>query len=178
MTRRTEALAERLELGVRQLTDLARSLSEEQWQQRIPHDGRKIGVVVHHVGTMYPIEIELALKLAAGQPVEGVTWQKVHQMNAAHAGEYDGVTKGEALALLMRNSMAAAAAIRELTDEQLDMVAPLSLEADGPRSAQFMLEGHAVGHAWHHLGAIRKALGQSGSAYGLPDAASARPVAS
>ena len=160
MTKRTEALAERLEQGVRQLSDLARSLSDEQWQMRVPVDGRKVGVVVHHVATMYPIEIELALKLAAAQPVDGVTWQMVHVMNATHAGEYDGVSKGEALALLMRNSMAAAAAIRGLTDEQLDTVAPLSLEADGPRSCQYMLEGHAVGHAWHHLTGIRKALAQ------------------
>ena len=167
MTKRTEALAQRLEQGVRQLTDFARSLTDEQWQMPVPGDGRKIGVVVHHVGTMYPIEIELALKLAAGEPVEGVTWQKVHAMNAAHAGEYDAVSKSEALALLMRNSMAAAAAIRALTDEQLDMVAPLSLEADGPRSCQYMLEGHAVGHAWHHLNGIRKALGQSATA-GVP----------
>jgi hypothetical protein len=164
MTKRTEALAERLEQGVRQLTDLARSLTDEQWQTRLPGDGRKVGVVVHHVGTMYPIEIELALKLAAGEPVEGVTWQKVHVMNANHAGEYDGVPKSEALALLTRNSMAAASAIRALTDEQLDMVAPLSLEADGPRSCQYMLEGHAVGHAWHHVNGIRKALSQSATA--------------
>jgi hypothetical protein len=160
MTKRTEALAERLEAGVRQLTDLARSLTEEQWQTRVPHDGRKVGVVVHHVATMYPIEIELALKLAAGQAVEGVTWQKVHELNAVHAGDYDMVTKGEAIALLQRNSMAAAAAIRALTDEQLDMVAPLSLDSDGPRSCQYMLEGHAVGHAWHHLNGIKKALAQ------------------
>lgn len=164
MTTRTEALARRLEGGVHQLTDLARSLTDEQWQTRLPGDGRRVGVVVHHVATMYPIEIELALKLAAGQPVEGVTWQKVHAMNAVHAGEYDGVSKGEALALLMRNSMAAATAIRGLTDEALDMVAPLSLESDGPRSCQYMLEGHAVGHAWHHLAGIRKALGQAAPA--------------
>lgn len=158
MTQRTEALAQRLEQGVHQLAELTRTLTDEQWQLRLPHDGRKIGVVVHHVGTMYPIEIELALKLAAGTPVEGVTWHKVHELNAVHAGEYDGVSKGEALALLMRNSMAAAAAIRALTDEELDRVAPLSLNADGPRSCQFMLEDHAVGHAWHHLNGIRKAL--------------------
>jgi hypothetical protein len=161
MTRRTEALAERLEQGVHQLADLTRSLTEDQWQTRLPGDGRKVGVVVHHVGTMYPIEIELALKLAAGQPVEGLTWHRVHQLNAVHAGEYDDVTKGEALALLMRNSMEAAAAIRALTDEELDRVAPVSLEADGPRSCQFMLEGHAVGHAWHHLAGIRRALQQA-----------------
>ena len=39
-----------------------------EWQTRLPKDGRKIGVVVHHVATMYPLEIKLAQALAAGQP--------------------------------------------------------------------------------------------------------------
>ena len=92
-SRRAEALAVRLEQGAQALADLATGLDDAAWQARIPKDGRTIGVIVHHVGTMYPIEIELALKLAAGEPVEGVTWQKVHVMNANHAGEYDDVTK-------------------------------------------------------------------------------------
>ena len=161
MTKRTEALAERLELGVRQLTDLARSLTDEQWQVRVPHDGRKIGVVVHHVATMYPIEITLAQQLSRGEAVEGVTWAKVHEMNADHARSFDRVTKQEALDLLQKNSTAAAAAVRALSDQQLDTAAPLSLNSDGPRTCQFMLEDHAVGHAWHHLLKIRGALGRS-----------------
>src|SRR4051794_29772417 len=56
MTRRSEVLAARLEQGVRELTELAQSLNDEQWKTKIPHDGRTVGVVVHHVGTMYPIE--------------------------------------------------------------------------------------------------------------------------
>jgi hypothetical protein len=51
---------------VRELAELARTLSDEDWQRPIPHDGRKIGVVVHHVGTMYPIEIQLAQTMASG----------------------------------------------------------------------------------------------------------------
>lgn len=160
MSKRTETLAQRLEEGVRQLADLARSLSDEQWQARVPHDNRKIGVVVHHVGTMYPIEISLAQQLANGQAVEGVTWAGVHEMNADHARSFDGVTKEQALDLLQKNSTAAAAAVRALTDEQLDTAAPLSLNSDGPRTCQFMLEDHAVGHAWHHLLKIRGALGR------------------
>jgi hypothetical protein len=159
MSRRTEVLAQRLEQGVRELADLARSLGDDEWQARVPGDGRKIGVVVHHVGTMYPIEISLAQTLAAGEPVVGVTWPKVHAMNADHARSFDGVTKEEALALLEKNSTAAAAAIRALNDEQLDRAAALSLNSDGPRTCQFMLEDHAVGHAWHHLLKIRGALG-------------------
>jgi len=162
---RSEALAQRLEEGVRRLTELARSLSDEQWQTRVPHDNRKIGVVVHHVGTMYPIEITLAQQLGRGEPVEGVTWAAVHEMNAEHARNFDGVTKQEALDLLQKNSTAAAAAVRALSDEQLDTAAGLSLNSDGPRTCQFMLEDHAVGHAWHHLRKILGTLGRSAEAH-------------
>jgi hypothetical protein len=37
-SRRTNALAERLEQGARALATLARTLSDEQWQTRIPAD--------------------------------------------------------------------------------------------------------------------------------------------
>ena len=160
MSTRSEVLAARLEQGVRELIQLASTLNDEQWKTKIsPHDGRTVGVVVHHVGTMYPIEIDLAQKLAAGQAVEGVTWDAVHELNANHAREHAACTKAEAIELVQRNSAAAAAAVRALSDEQLDRAAGLSLNSDGPRTCQFMLEDHAVGHAWHHLLKIRKALG-------------------
>src|SRR5215471_15927748 len=87
---RANALAVRLEDGARRLAELATALSAADWQARLPGDGRKVGVVVHHVANMYPIEIELAQKLAAGQPVTGVTWADVHAINAAHALTQDG----------------------------------------------------------------------------------------
>ena len=158
MTRRTEALAERLEQGADALAALAGGLTEEEWQTPLPGDGRKVGVVVHHVATMYPLEIQLAQTLAAGQAVAGVTWDDVHAINAKHAKEYDAVTKEAALELLRRNSEAAAAAIRELSDEQLDRAAPVSLNAGAPLTCQFMLEDHAVRHSYHHLEKIRSAL--------------------
>jgi hypothetical protein len=158
MSHRSDALADRLEQGARALATFASGLTDTEWQTRIPKDGRKIGVVVHHVGTMYPLEIQLAQGLAAGKPVAGVTWDDVHAMNAAHAKEYDAVTKEAALDLLRRNSTAAATAIRALTDEQLDRAATISLNADAPLTSQFMLEDHAVRHSYHHLAAIRGAL--------------------
>jgi DinB superfamily len=158
MSKRTEALAERLEHGARALAMFASTLTDAEWQARIPGDGRKVGVVVHHVATMYPLEIKLAQILAGGEPVTGVTWDVVHEMNAAHAREHDSVGKEVALDLLRQNSSAAAAAIRALTDEQLDQAATLSLNADAPLTCQFMLEDHAVRHSYHHLAAIRKAV--------------------
>jgi hypothetical protein len=113
---------------------------------------------------MYPLEIQLAQRLAAGKPVAGVTWDVVHEMNAGHAKEHDAVTKEVALDLLRRNSTAAAAAIRALSDEQLDQAAPISLNAGAPLTCQFMLEDHAVRHSYHHLAGIQGALKPRSSA--------------
>ena len=158
MSTRTDALADRLEQGARGLAAFARGLTPAEWQARVPGDGRKVGVTVHHVASMYPLEIQLAQLLADGQPVSGVTWDAVHEINAAHAKEYDGVTKAAALVLLERNSAAAAAAIRSLSDGQLDLAAPVSLNADAPLTCQFVLEDHAVRHSYHHLDRLRSAL--------------------
>jgi hypothetical protein len=158
MSQRTDALADRLEQGAGALADFASALTDAEWQTRVPHDGRKIGVIVHHVATMYPLEIQLAQTLARGEPVTGVTWDAVNEMNAGHATEHDAVTKAAALDLLRRNSAAAAAAIRALSDEQLDRAAPVSLNSDAPLTCQFFLEDHAVRHSYHHLAGIRRAL--------------------
>jgi len=155
---RVEALAVRLEEGARALAELAGTLSEAEWRTPIPHDGRTVGVVVHHVASVYPVEIHLAQVLASGQPVTGVVWDDVHAMNAQHAAQFANVTKEAALESLRANAAAAAAAIRALTDEQLDLAAPASLYANAPITCQFMLEDHAVRHSYHHLAKIRATL--------------------
>ena len=155
--RRADALADRLEQGARALATFASTLTDAKWQTRIPKDGRKVGVVVHHVASMYPLEIQLAQTLAKGEAVTGVTWDAVHEINAVHAKEHDTITKEAALDLLWLNSTAAATAIRALSDEELDRAAPVSLNADAPLTCQFMLEDHAVRHSYHHLARVRAA---------------------
>ena len=80
----------------------------------------------------------------------GVTMENVHAMNAAHASEYDAVTKDAALDPLGRNSAAAAVAIRAHTDAELDRAAAAPLYSNAPVTCQFMLEDHAVRHSYHH----------------------------
>jgi hypothetical protein len=158
MSQRTNALAERLEQGARALAAFASALTDAEWQTRVPKDGRKIGVIVHHVASVYPLEIQLAKMLAEGKPVAGVMWDDVHTMNAGHAKEHDTVTKEAALELLRSNSAAAAAGIRALRDDELDRANTVSLNADAPLTCQFMLEDHAVRHSYHHLAIMRRAL--------------------
>ena len=159
LNRRSDALAARLERGASALAAFAETLSEMEWQTRLPKDGRKVGVVVHHVASMYPLEIQFASLLAAGQPITGVTGDAVDAINRDHAEANDNVTKQAALALLETNSAAAAAAVRAFTDEQLDQAAPVSLNSDAPLTCQFFLEDHPVRHSYHHLARIKAALG-------------------
>lgn len=160
MSDRSNALAERLEQGARALATLAGGLTDAQWQTRGAKDRRKVGVVVHHVASIYPLEIEVAQGIALGKPVVGVTWDVIAEINAGHAKENDGVSKEATLELLRRNSAAAAAAIRALSDAELDRAAPVSLYFDAPLTCQFFLEDHALRHSYHHLAGIRKILEQ------------------
>jgi hypothetical protein len=159
-SQRSNALAERLEQGARELAAFASNLSDVQWHMAVPKDGRTVGVIVDHVANMYPIEIQVAQSIAKGDPVVGVTWAAVDEINAAHAKDFAQVTQAEALERLKANSTAAAAAIRALSADELDRAAGFSLNSDAPMSCQFVLEDHAVRHSFHHLAVIRRALQQ------------------
>jgi hypothetical protein len=82
---------------------------------------------VHHVATVYPLEIHLAQMMASGTRILGVTWATVDEMKAAHAVEHAHATKQETMALLAENSAAAADAVRMLSDDDLDSAVPVSL---------------------------------------------------
>jgi hypothetical protein len=160
-SRRGESLAARIEEGAAGLVAFAEGLSDAEWHTPVSvTDRRSVGVIVHHVASMYPIEIDLARAVAGGRPVADVTWEVVAQLNAKHAQDNAQVSKSAALELLWRNSREAAAVVRAFTDQELDSAAPFSLSFGAPVTAQFVIEDHAMRHSWHHLAAIRKALGR------------------
>jgi hypothetical protein len=159
--RRSSLLADRIEEGAALLAAFAEGLSEVEWHTPISAtDRRTVGVIVHHVAGMYPIEIDLARAVAGGKSVSDVTWEAVAQLNAKHAHDNAGVSKAAALELLRQNSREAAAVVRDFTDEELDKAAPFSLSFGAPMTAQFVIEDHAMRHSWHHLARIRIALGR------------------
>jgi hypothetical protein len=158
---RAEALAARIEQGASGLAAFAEGLSDADWHTPVSAtDRRSVGVIVHHVASMYPIEIDLARAVAGGRPVSDVTWEAVAQLNANHAQDNSQVSKSAALGLLRKNAREAAAAVRAFTDQELDTAVPLSLSFGAPMTAQFAIEDHALRHSWHHLAKIRKALGR------------------
>ena len=160
-SRRAALLADRIEQGAAGLAAFAETLSEAEWSTPVSQtDHRSVGVIVNHVASMYPIEVDVARAVAGGKAITDVTWDAVVQINAQNAQENAAVTKAAALELLRKNSHEAAAAVRAFTDDQLDQAAPFSLSFGAPVTAQFVIEDHALRHSWHHLARIRKALGR------------------
>jgi len=163
MGRRSNALADRIEQGAAELAKFAESLSDADWKKpgsTAGTDKRPVGVIVHHVANMYPIEVDVAKTIASGKAITDVTWDAVAGINAGHAKDQANVTKAAALEFLRKNSREAADAVRAFTDEQLDTAAPFSLSFGAPVTAQFVVEDHALRHAWHHLHRLRAALGR------------------
>jgi DinB superfamily len=163
MSRRAELLAARIEEGANGLAAFAEKLSDAEWKSPGSTGGsdrRPVGVVIHHVASVYPIEVDLAKTIGSGKAVTEVTWEAVAELNAGHSKEKTGVGKAETLELLRKNSREAAAVVRAFTDEQLDTAAPFGLSYNAPVTAQFVIEDHAVRHSWHHLAKIKKALGR------------------
>jgi uncharacterized damage-inducible protein DinB len=162
MGRRSDSLADRIVQGAEELASFAEKLSDEDWRRPLSTNGsdrRSVGVIVNHVASIYPVEIDAVRGIASGQAV-GVAWEDVAQLNARHAEDNAKATKAETLALLRKNSRAAAEAVRRLTDEELDTAAPFGLSYGAPVTAQFVVEDHPLRHPWHHLARIRKSLGR------------------
>lgn len=153
-----DQLANRILEGADELAQLTSQLSDEELQRPVKGDGRSIIVVVHHVASVYPIEVELAGVLAAGDPITAATKEGIDQMNAEHARANNAVSRAATLELLKRNSEAAADAVRKFTSSELNNANRVSLYGNAPLTCQFFIEDHALRHSFHHLAKIRESL--------------------
>ena len=158
MATRAEVLAERIEQGAEEFIAAVESLSDEQWQTPCGSEQRSVGVLVHHVGTMYPIEADVVRMLAENGEAPGVDWPAVHGINADHATTNAAADKSAAIALVRNNVQAAVETVRGLSDAQLDRVAPNALAWNAPMTVQNFIENHPIAHPYSHLESIQIAL--------------------
>ena len=162
MSARAEALAKRVEDGAAALIAAAEGFTDEQWRTEHAGEQRSVGVLVHHVGSAYALEAGVVQTLGAGGSLPGdVNWDAIDAMNAQHASDHADIDKATAIALVRQNSAVAAAAVRTLTDEQLDRVAPIVLNWNAPLTVQFFVEQHPIAHPWVHLESINEALNRT-----------------
>jgi hypothetical protein len=159
MSTRAEALARRVERGAAELIAAVEGLSDAEWSTICPDEQRSVGVLVHHVGAAYPDEADIITALASDGGISGLSWDIVNQGNREEASNHTEVDKASAIALIRKNVATAAAAVRCLSDEELNRVAPTDLHWGAPLTVQFFVEHHPIAHPYMHLESIRAALG-------------------
>jgi hypothetical protein len=158
MATRAEVLSDRIAQGAEEFIAAIEALSDAQWQTLCGDEQRSVGVLAHHVGTMYPIEADVARMLAEQGEAPGVDWPTVHGINADHASANAGAGKAAAIALIRENVKVPVDTVRGMSDAQLDRLAPNGLASNAPMTVQNFIENHPIAHPYIHLESIRAAL--------------------
>jgi len=157
MAGKAEALAKQFEAKVQEATGVFDRLSDADWK-KTTSENWTVGVVAHHVANGHEGISGIIKTVASGQSVPGFTMDMLHDMNAKHAKEFANVSKAETIALHKKNAAAAAAVVRDLSDDQLAKSGKVLAEAP-PMSAEQIVTGILINHIDDHFGSIRKTVG-------------------
>lgn len=157
MSARTEKLAEQFEQVNDDVISAVEATDEATWRAPSVGMGLPVGFCAWHIGAGHASLMGVITMIANGQPAPPITVEMLNAGNAAAAAEHANCTPAEVLALLRENGAAAAAAIRVLSEEQLDRTAVIELLGSDPLSVAQLIERALIGHAQSHLEGMRAA---------------------
>jgi mycothiol maleylpyruvate isomerase-like protein len=158
MSARAESLAKQFEAKAAEATAILGKLSDADWKKMTEAEKWTVAVTAHHMAGAHEPIAGILKTVAAGQSIPNFTMDMLHEANAKHAREYAGCTKAETLALHQKGVAAAAAAVRALSDAELDRSGTV-LTGVPAMTAQQVVEGVLINHITEHLGSIRKTVG-------------------
>jgi len=141
--------------------NLVEGLDGARWQSPSKDDGRPLGTIAHHVALGHAIGHWRVIAAASGYP-QPLQQGTAVERNAAHAARTPAPDRDPTILLLRTGAAALEAAIRSLSDDQLD--APITL---GPRteSTRRLVEA-AREHVLEHDATIRRSIERTGPAAG------------
>jgi Mycothiol maleylpyruvate isomerase N-terminal domain len=158
MSARAESLAKQFEAKAAEATAILGKLSDADWKKMTEAEKWTVAVTAHHMAGAHEPIAGILKTVAAGQSIPNFTMDMLHEANAKHAREYAGCTKAETLALHQKGVATAAAAVRALSDAELDRSGTV-LTGVPAMTAQQVVEGVLISHITEHLGSIRKTVG-------------------
>jgi hypothetical protein len=150
MSARAAELAERFERANREVIALVSACTDADWQRLTPAEGRTVGITAHHIAVAYPMEVQAIQAIADGHDVP-ITMADVDAFNARHRVEQATCTPSEVEELLRQNGAIVVAAIRAMTDAQLNRRGRIAFMGDAPASVARFIERLLIGHIGWHL---------------------------
>jgi hypothetical protein len=159
MGAKAEALAKQFEGKVTEATAVLQTLSDADWKRVTDAEQWPVGVTAHHVAGSHEPIANIVQAIVAGQSMGNFTMDMLHEMNARHAKEHAGCTRAETIALHTKGAAAAAAVVRNLSDEQLAKSGTVLTGAPAMTVEQ-VITGILIHHIDDHFGSIRKTIGR------------------
>jgi len=160
MSKRSEALANRLEQAVEEFAKTIESCTDAQWRAVCNAEGWTVGQTAQHVAGQFPLEMEYVTAVAEGNPMPSYSWDDVNSKNEARAEKNASTTRSDVLKELRARAASTSTYIRALSDEQLDRTAALALADGAIVSTQQVIEsGILIEHVTGHLESIRAGAG-------------------
>ena len=157
MSARAESLAKQFETRVTEMTETLEKLTDADWK-KLTAEKWAVGVTAHHVAGSHEGISGIIKAVSAGQAMPNFTMAMIDEMNATHAREHANCTRAETLALHKKNTAAAAALVRGLSDAALDKSGTV-LHGMPAMTTQQIVEGILINHLNEHLANIRAAVG-------------------
>jgi uncharacterized damage-inducible protein DinB len=158
MGARAESLAKQFEAKAAEMTAVIKGLSDTDWKKTTAAEKWSVAVTAHHVAGAHEAIVGIVKTIAAGQSIPNFTMAMLDEANAKHAREHAGCTKAETLALHEKGAATAAAAVRALSDTELDRKGTV-LTGMPAMTTQQVIEGVLIDHIADHMGSIRKTVG-------------------
>jgi hypothetical protein len=137
----------------------ARGCTAAQWQATVEGEDWPVGVVIHHIAEGHAQGLVWLTAMVRGDGVTD-TSDDIDRRNLDHAGHQQDCTIEETVALLEDNGALLEAALRGLSADDLDQVAPFGPAGGRPFPAgdfAAVCAGHARGHFAHATAAINDA---------------------
>jgi hypothetical protein len=155
VSERADALADDFARANAEAVAFARTCGADAWGRPVPGEGWPVGVVLHHVAESHGSGLHWLEGMVRGEGV-GDTASMIDEANAAHAERAASATPDETASLLQENGDRLAAALRALSDEDLDRSAPFG-PAGGRRVPTVELAAVPARHTREHLAHARAA---------------------
>ncbi len=153
---RAAALADDFAAANAEALTFTESCGPDAWVRPVPGEGWSVGVVLHHIAEGHGNSLRWLEGMAKGDGVPD-TAEQIDQANAAHAVRAGSVTPSETAALLRDRGARLEAALRALSDEELDRRAPFG-PAGGRSLSTVDLAAVPARHTAEHLAHARAAV--------------------
>jgi hypothetical protein len=151
-----EEAAGELEAAAAELIAFTEACGDEDWAAIVPGEGWTVAALVHHCAEGNLLALGWLRSMISGEGVSD-TGADIDDRNARHAAEFAGASRAEAIELIRVNTATAAAALRSMSDGELERVAPF-----GPAGgAELPAGGLTVAFAQHvrtHLASAQAGL--------------------